>query len=60
MGGIERREMFSTYNMGIGMIAAVAEKDAEKAVEAVKKTGEEAFIIGRTVKDAGEKVLLDI
>lgn len=47
-GDIERREMFSTYNMGIGMMMAVEEKDAEKVAEAVRNSGYDAWIIGET------------
>ena len=38
--------MFSTYNMGIGMMMAVEEKDAEKVAEAVRNAGYDAWVIG--------------
>ncbi len=52
-GNIPERDMFNTFNMGIGMIAAVSAADAEKAVKALTDCGEKAYIIG-TVED-GEK-----
>ncbi len=44
------KEMFNTFNMGIGMIVAVANEDAYKTIEALKKSGEEAYIIGEVKK----------
>lgn len=52
-GQIEEAVMYNTYNMGIGMIVAVASEDKEKAMEAMKAAGETAYVIG-CVK-AGEK-----
>ena len=42
--------MYSTFNMGIGMCVVVPASQGEKAVEALKKNGEEAFLIGTVVK----------
>jgi phosphoribosylformylglycinamidine cyclo-ligase len=49
LGNIEEREMFSTFNMGIGMMAIVSEADAAPVIEALAAEGEEAFIIGEIV-----------
>lgn len=49
-GDIPEKDMFGTYNMGIGMIFAVDAKDADKAMEILKANGEDAYIIG-TVED---------
>lgn len=49
-GDIPEKDMFGTYNMGIGMIFAVAAADADKAMEILKANGEDAYIIG-TVED---------
>ena len=38
--------MYSTYNMGIGMMIAVNPADVEKALTAIKDAGEEAYVIG--------------
>ncbi len=48
-GGIPEREMFNTFNMGVGMIAVVAKEDAAKAVETLKANGEDACILGEIV-----------
>ncbi|MFQ7473116.1 MAG: phosphoribosylformylglycinamidine cyclo-ligase [Anaerovoracaceae bacterium] len=58
-GNIDRKEMFATYNMGVGMMMIVDEKDAEAALEALRKAGETADIIGEVVEDKGEKVVLN-
>jgi phosphoribosylformylglycinamidine cyclo-ligase len=52
-GQIEEKMMYNTYNMGIGMVMAVAPADVEKTMEAVKAAGETPYVIGRI--EAGEK-----
>lgn len=52
-GGIEEKMMYNTYNMGLGMVLAVDAADAEKAMEALEKAGEKAYIVGAV--EAGEK-----
>ena len=42
--------MYNTYNMGVGMVLAVAPSDADAAVEALSKAGEKAWIIGETAE----------
>jgi phosphoribosylformylglycinamidine cyclo-ligase len=48
-GDITEEIMYNTYNMGIGMILAVDEKDVEITMEAIRKAGEVPHIIGHTV-----------
>lgn len=52
-GSIAEEMMYNTYNMGIGMVIAVAQKDVEAALQAVKAAGEHAYIIGEA--KAGDK-----
>ncbi len=52
-GDISRDMMYNTFNMGVGMVLAVAKEDADKTVEAVNAAGEQAFILGKA--SAGEK-----
>ena len=49
-GGIGEREMFNTFNMGVGMMVCVDKNDADKAIETLKSAGEDAYILGETVK----------
>lgn len=49
-GSISERDMFNTYNMGVGMSITVDKNDADKALEILKNAGEDAYIIGETVK----------
>lgn len=58
-GNIDKIEMFSTYNMGVGMMMIVEAKDADSAVKALREAGETADIIGRIVKTDGDKVILE-
>ena len=52
-GNLPRREMFNIFNMGIGMVIAVSENEAEKAVENLHAQGVDAKIIGRVVEGNG-------
>ena len=49
-GNIPERDMFNTFNMGVGMSIVVSVDDAEKAVETLKAAGEDAYVIGEVVK----------
>ena len=49
-GNIPERDMFNTFNMGVGMSVVVAKEDADKALEILKANGEDAYIIGKLVK----------
>ena len=49
-GNIPERDMFNTFNMGVGMSIVVSADDAEKAVETLKAAGEDAYVIGEVVK----------
>jgi phosphoribosylformylglycinamidine cyclo-ligase len=49
-GNVETDEMFKTFNMGIGYIFIVKEKDGEGVLGAIKDTGENAYKIGKVVE----------
>ena len=48
-GDIPERDMYNTYNMGVGMTVVVPADQAEKAIEVLKAHGEEAYVIGEIV-----------
>ncbi|MFI3269136.1 MAG: phosphoribosylformylglycinamidine cyclo-ligase [Rikenellaceae bacterium] len=52
-GGVAHREMFNIFNMGIGMVIALDEADAAKAIEVLEKWGERASVIGKITSNAG-------
>lgn len=52
-GDIAEEMMYNTFNMGIGMMLAVAKEDAEKTMAAIKAAGEECYVVGHV--EAGEK-----
>ena len=56
-GNIPERDMFNTFNMGVGMSIVVAKEDAEKAVEVLKANGEDAYIIGEIIKSEDKVVI---
>ncbi|AOS97412.1 Phosphoribosylformylglycinamidine cyclo-ligase [Microbulbifer aggregans] len=45
-GNIDGREMYRTFNCGVGMVICVPEEQADKALETLRQLGEEAFIVG--------------
>lgn len=57
-GNIPERDMFNTFNMGVGMSIVVAKEDAEKTLEVLKANGEDAYIIGEIIKSE-EKVIIE-
>ena len=57
-GGITERDMFNTFNMGVGMSVVVAREDAERALEILKANGENAYVIGEIV-ESEEKIILE-
>ena len=56
-GGISERDMFNTYNMGVGMSVVVSKNDADKALETLKANGVNAYVIGETVKSEDGVIL---
>ena len=52
-GNIPERDMFNTFNMGVGMIAVVPAEQVEKAVQILQANGEDAYVLGEIVE--GEK-----
>ena len=49
-GSIPERDMFNTYNMGVGMSIIVSKETADKALAALKEKGVEAYVVGEIVK----------
>ncbi len=56
-GNIPERDMFNTFNMGVGMSVVVAKEDADRALEILRANGEDAYICGEIVR-SGESVVL--
>lgn len=56
-GDIPTREMYNTFNMGVGMCVAVAKEQADAAVKTLKAAGADAFVMGEVVA-GGEGVVL--
>ena len=54
LADIPERDMYNTFNMGIGMVIAVSPSDAEAAVEILGENGEDAYVIGSVKPGAGE------
>ena len=56
-GNIPERDMFNTYNMGVGMSIVVPAAEVEKALEILRANGETAYVIGEIIT-SDEKVIL--
>ena len=56
-GGIPERDMFNTFNMGVGMIVCVAKEDVDTAIEVLKANGEDAYVLGELVKGEGVNLI---
>ncbi len=57
-GGISERDMFNTFNMGVGMSIVVPKEAAEKALEILQANGEDAYLIGE-VAEGTEKIVIE-
>lgn len=60
LGGLEDRQAYNTFNMGIGMVFAVAPEEADKLVASLEESGERAYRIGQVAKtgEDGERLVL--
>lgn len=56
-GNISERDMFNTYNMGVGMSIVVAKEDRDKALDILTSFGEDAYVIGKIIKSE-EKIII--
>ncbi len=48
-GDIPQREMFSTFNMGVGMCVTVDKSEADRALDALREAGEQPYVLGEVV-----------
>ena len=58
-GNVPERDMFNTYNMGVGMSVVVPAAQAELAMQILKDNGQDSYIIGSIIKNDEEKVILE-
>ena len=56
-GKIDHREMFNIFNMGIGMVLAMPEGDAARAIEILAAHGDRATVIGRVVEGKNVRIV---
>ena len=56
-GNIPERDMFNTFNMGVGMAVVVDKSEADRAVEAIRAAGEEAYVMGE-LAEGSEGVII--
>ena len=56
-GNISERDMFNTFNMGVGMSIVVSRNDVDEALSILRANGEDAYVIGEIIK-SDEKVIL--
>jgi len=56
-GNVPERDMYNTYNMGVGMSIVVSREEADKALEILRANGEDAYVIGEIIKSE-EKIII--
>ena len=57
-GNIPERDMYNTFNMGLGMLLALPAHQAPQALELLKAAGEDAYLVGSVVSgDAGVELV---
>lgn len=56
-GNIPERDMYNTFNMGIGMAVIVPENEGEKSLKILRQAGEEAYLIGEVVEGNNEVII---
>ena len=56
-GNIPERDMYNTFNMGIGMAVIVPENEVEKSLEILRQAGEEAYLIGEVIEGNREVII---
>ncbi len=57
-GNIPERDMFNTFNMGVGMTVVVDKADVDKALAVLKANGEDAYVLGELV-NSDDGVIID-
>ena len=58
-GNIPERDMFNTYNMGVGMSVVVPASQQELALQILQQQGIEAYVMGSIIRNEEEKVILE-
>ena len=58
VGNIPERDMYNTYNMGVGMSIVVPAADAQKAMDVLKANGQDCYLIG-TIEASDEKIIIE-
>ncbi|MEN6489384.1 MAG: AIR synthase-related protein, partial [Smithella sp.] len=58
IGKVDEKEMFRVFNMGIGMMIVVPEKESEEVAHRLEVLGEKAYIIGAVEKREKEQALV--
>ena len=58
VGNISERDMFNTFNMGVGMSIVVNKNDVDKALKILTDNGEDAYVIGEIIK-SDEKIIIE-
>ncbi|MBE6003484.1 MAG: phosphoribosylformylglycinamidine cyclo-ligase [Lachnospiraceae bacterium] len=56
-GDVSTRDMFNTYNMGVGMSVVVSKKDEETALKVLRENGVEAYHLGEIIRSEDKVVL---
>ena len=56
-GNIPERDMFNTFNMGVGMVVILPADQADKAVALLAENGQDSYVLGEIVPGEGVELL---
>ena len=56
-GGIEEKEMYNVFNMGVGFVMALDAKDVDTVLSLLKSINEEAYVIGEVTDNEGVNLI---
>ena len=57
-GNVSERDMFNTFNMGVGMVMIVSEDTVQEAMNSLKANGVDAYTVGEVI-NSDKKVVLE-
>ena len=58
-GNVPERDMYNTYNMGVGMSVVVPADETKKSISVLKENGIDAYVIGEIVENSETKIILE-
>ena len=58
-GSIEEKEMYGTFNMGVGLVLVVHKNDVKQMLNQIQTLGHQAFVLGNIIENNDQKIILN-